>query len=140
MIVSQKIQWNIGEYLDSYSYPSAVGGSSIVFEIRRANYTEGYDCVFAMNEFYIYGTPRYIKVIKGDPLEYELSPKSKYMLICSDGIWEFISNEEAMEIGNKFYLLNDPLGLCHKLKNESTKIWINEDIFIDDITVVVVFF
>ena len=73
-------------------------------------------------------------------IEYELSPKSKYMLICSDGIWEFISNEEAMEIGNKFYLLNDPLGLCHKLKNESTKIWINEDIFIDDITVVVVFF
>ncbi len=65
---SQKIQWNIGEYLDSYSYPSAVGGSSIVFEIRRANYNEGYDCVFAMNEFYIYGTPRYIKVIKGDPL------------------------------------------------------------------------
>ena len=24
------------------------------------------------------------------------------MLICSDGIWEFISKEEAMEIGNKF--------------------------------------
>ena len=73
-------------------------------------------------------------------IEYELSPKSKYMLICSDGIWEFITNEEAMEIGNKYYLLNDPLGLCHKLKNESTKIWMKEDIFVDDITVVVVFF
>ena len=62
------------------------------------------------------------------------------MLICSNGIWEFISNEEVIETGNKYYLLNDPLWLCHKLKNESTKIWMNEDIFIDDITVVVVFF
>ena len=73
-------------------------------------------------------------------IEYELSTKSKYMIICSDGIWEFINNEEAMEIGNKFYLLNDPLGLCHKLKNKSTKIWMEEDSCIDDITVVVVFF
>ena len=73
-------------------------------------------------------------------IEYELSSKSKYMIACSDGIWEFISNEEAMEIGKKYYLRNDPLGLCNELKNKATKIWMKEDSFIDDITVVVVFF
>ena len=73
-------------------------------------------------------------------IEYLISRKTKYMIICSDGIWEFISNKEAMEIGNKYYLRNDPLGLCNELKNKATKIWMKEDSFIDDITVVVVFF
>ena len=62
------------------------------------------------------------------------------MLICSDGVWEFISNEEAMKIANKFYLKNDPKGLCRELTYKSTQIWLQEDICIDDITVVAVFF
>ena len=73
-------------------------------------------------------------------IEYNISSKTKYMITCSDGIWEFISNEEAMEIGNKYYLKNDPLGLCNELINKSTEIWKREDIVIDDITVVVVFY
>ena len=73
-------------------------------------------------------------------IEYEISNKSKYMLLCSDGIWEFISNEQAMNIGNKYYLRNDAAGLCHELTNKSTAIWIKEDVIIDDITVVAVFF
>ena len=36
-------------------------------------------------------------------IEYTIKPQSKYMIICSDGVWEFITNEEAMNIGNKFY-------------------------------------
>jgi serine/threonine protein phosphatase PrpC len=73
-------------------------------------------------------------------IEYNINYKSKYMLLCSDGIWEFISNEQAMNIGNKYYLRNDPNGLCHELTNKSTAIWMKEDITIDDITVVAVFF
>ena len=73
-------------------------------------------------------------------IEYEINPKSKYMIICSDGIWEFISNEEAMEIGKKYYIRHDPVGLCNELISKSTEIWKVEDEVIDDITVVVVFF
>ena len=73
-------------------------------------------------------------------MEYTITSKSKYLLVCSDGIWEFISNEEAMNIANKYYLKNDPMGLCRELTNKSTKIWLQEDICIDDITVVAVFF
>ena len=75
-------------------------------------------------------------------IEYTLNPKSKYMIICSDGIWEYISNEEAMNIANNYYLQNNPLGLCKDLTRTSTDIWNSEDLDgdVDDITVVVVFF
>ena len=73
-------------------------------------------------------------------IEYNINIKSKYMIICSDGIWEFINNEQAMEIGNKYYLRNDPNGLCNELAKNATELWTKEDIVIDDITVVVAFF
>ena len=73
-------------------------------------------------------------------IEYNLNPQSKYMLICSDGIWEFISNEECMTIANRYYLRNDAIGLCNDLTNISTANWLKEDIVVDDITCVVVFF
>ena len=37
-------------------------------------------------------------------IEYTLDEKAKYMMICSDGIWEFINNEEVMKIANSYYL------------------------------------
>ena len=44
-----------------------------------------------------------VKVIPNPQIiEYKLSPKNKYILLWSDGIWEFICKEEAMKIGNKF--------------------------------------
>ena len=73
-------------------------------------------------------------------VEYTLDSNSKYMLIASDGIWEFITNEEAMRIGNKFYLRNDAMGLCNELYRESVNYWLKEDCIIDDITLIVVFF
>ena len=73
-------------------------------------------------------------------IEYTLNLKSKYMLVCSDGIFEFINNEEVMKIANNFYERNDPLGLCKTLTDKSTKLWLNNDNYVDDITVVTVFF
>ena len=73
-------------------------------------------------------------------VEYTLDSNSKYMLIASDGIWEFITNEEAMRVGNKFYLRNDAMGLCNELYRESVNYWLKEDCVIDDITLIVVFF
>ena len=75
-------------------------------------------------------------------IEYKLNPQSKYMIICSDGIWEYISNEQAMIIGNKYYEKNDPIGLCKELTEKSNEIWMkeSEEGDIDDMTVVAVFF
>ena len=73
-------------------------------------------------------------------VEYSINNNSKYMLICSDGVWEFISNEDAMKIGNKFYLRNDAMGLCQELYKKSVEFWEKEDECIDDITAITVFF
>ena len=73
-------------------------------------------------------------------IEYTVNTTTKYILMCSDGIWEFISNEEAMKIANKYYLRDDAKSLCQDLTNISTSRWLKEDIVVDDITVVAVFF
>ena len=73
-------------------------------------------------------------------VEYIIDPYTKYMIVASDGIWEFISNEQAMKFCNKFYLRNDPVGLCQELSQKSISLWEKNDCAIDDITVVVVFF
>ena len=73
-------------------------------------------------------------------IEYTLNMKSKYMLVCSDGIFEFISNEEVMNIANAFYSKNDVFGLCKTLTDKSIKLWLLDDNYVDDITIVAVFF
>ena len=73
-------------------------------------------------------------------IEYTIDYFSKYLLMCSDGIWEFINNEEAMKIANKYYLRNDPVGICNELSEKSIKIWEKNEGVVDDITVLVVFF
>ena len=72
--------------------------------------------------------------------EYTIDHNSKYLIICSDGVWEFLSNENVMEICNKYYIRNDVNGLCQDLIKKATFWWEKEDNVIDDITVVAVFF
>ena len=75
-----------------------------------------------------------------DIVEYNLKWNYKYMVICSDGVWEFLSNEEVMEIGNKYFYQNDINEFCKQLLKRSTEIWENEENYIDDITIVLSFF
>ena len=73
-------------------------------------------------------------------IEYNLNRGSKYMIIASDGIWQFMSNEKVMSIGNQFYPIRDPIDLCNELVEEASNLWDNEGIPTDDITVLVVYF
>ena len=73
-------------------------------------------------------------------VEYTIDYFSKYLIMASDGIWEFISSEQAMKLSNKYYLRNDPIGLCQELSQKAITLWEKNDCVIDDITVIVVFF
>ena len=73
-------------------------------------------------------------------IEYNISEETKYMIICSDGIWEFMSNEDVMEIANEYYLDNDVKGLCKCLYETSVDYWNEADYYLDDITTIAVFF
>ena len=63
-----------------------------------------------------------------------------YIVICSDGVWEFLNNDDIMKIGNKFYKENNPRGFCKEVVDYSTKCWKKEDVVIDDITILAIFF
>ena len=72
-------------------------------------------------------------------VEYTIDYFSKYIIVASDGIWEFISNEQVMKYSNKYYLRNDPIGLCHELSQKAIALWEKNDCVIDDITIIVAF-
>ena len=73
-------------------------------------------------------------------LEYDLCEKTKYIVVCSDGVWEFLTNENVKDIGKQFYMENNPSAYCHELINQSLNLWEENDIVVDDITAVVAFF
>ena len=80
--------------------------------------------------------------IISDPgiLEYELSESTKFIVVCSDGVWEFLSNETVKNYGRSFYLNNNASGFCHQVVDQSVVEWEKNDNVIDDITIVVAFF
>ena len=73
-------------------------------------------------------------------IEYKLDEKSKFMTICSDGVWEFLKNEDVMNIGIEFYINNEIEKYIDNLVKTSQNWWKKEDIIMDDITSVVVYF
>ena len=73
-------------------------------------------------------------------IEEKIDSDCKFIVIASDGVWEFLENERVAEIVMPFYKNDDPDGACKALIKESTEWWNKEDIVVDDITVVIVFF
>ena len=72
--------------------------------------------------------------------EFLFDEGDKFMIIASDGIWEFISSQECVDIIKNFYDRNDLKGCCEYLYQESSKRWLKEEEVIDDTTLILVFF
>ena len=72
--------------------------------------------------------------------EFEFNENDKFMIIASDGIWEFISSQECVNIVGEFYEKNDLKGCAEYLYEESSKRWLKEEEVIDDTTLILVFF
>ena len=73
-------------------------------------------------------------------LEYDLNKSTRFVVICSDGIFEFLDNQKVMELGKQIYLKNDSSTFCRELVKHSLIEWENNDTIVDDITAVVAFF
>jgi len=71
--------------------------------------------------------------------EFEILEGSKFIVIASDGVWEFLSNKQVCDIVNPYYSTKNAQGACDKLVEESVKLWMKEDSIIDDITCVIIF-
>ena len=73
-------------------------------------------------------------------IDEKVDKDTKFIVVASDGIWEFLDNEKVKNMVMPFYEKNDPSGACKELIKKATEFWNQEDIVVDDITVVVVFF
>ena len=73
-------------------------------------------------------------------IEDTLDKDTKFIFAASDGVWEFLDNETVRDIAMPYYEKNDQNGACKELIKKSTEWWNKEDIIVDDITAVVVFF
>ena len=73
-------------------------------------------------------------------VEYTLSRHSKYLIVCSDGVWEFITNEQVKDLADAYFKKNDISTFCTELVKFAVHSWEQFDIIRDDITVVCVYF
>ena len=72
--------------------------------------------------------------------EWEFMDEDKFMIIASDGVWEFISSKECVNFIGRFYEQGDIDSCCQFLYQESKKRWLCEEEVVDDITMIIVFF
>ena len=55
--------------------------------------------------------------------DYYLIHEVKFLLLASDGIWEFISSDECVQIVKDYYLKDDIDGALSYLYKKSSKRW-----------------
>ena len=72
-------------------------------------------------------------------LEYYLCKEDKFIILGSDGLWEFVNSQECVEIVKDFYLDKNVEGALTYLYKEASKRWILEEEIIDDITILIAF-
>jgi serine/threonine protein phosphatase PrpC len=76
-----------------------------------------------------------------DIKEYHLNNNSKYMVICSDGIWEVLTNEYVRDLGNIYYKKGQVDHFCYDLVQIAMNNWKSQfPNYMDDIAVVCVYF
>ena len=68
-----------------------------------------------------------------------LHPHDKIVLLASDGIWEFLSNQNVANIVVPFFEKDAPEAAANALVSAALSQWKRQSQSIDDITVVVIF-
>jgi serine/threonine protein phosphatase PrpC len=77
-------------------------------------------------------------------LEFTLTSEDKFIVLGSDGIFEFLSNEDVVKIVVPYWKLGDPQSAADMLVKEALGRWCKvsysqEEEVVDDITCIVIF-
>lgn len=77
-----------------------------------------------------------------DIVEYDINEKNpKIIISATDGVWQFLSNEQVKNIILPYYEEDNITGGIQKLINSARKMWeMKNPRFIDDITIILIFF
>jgi len=70
---------------------------------------------------------------------YDVHEDDRFMVIASDGVWEFLSNEDVAKIVAPFYNAGQAEQAANQVVRESANQWKMKEEVIDDITCVIVF-
>eukprot|EP00397_Hematodinium_sp_SG-2012_P028755 GEMP01030308.1.p1 GENE.GEMP01030308.1~~GEMP01030308.1.p1 ORF type:complete len:376 (+),score=85.33 GEMP01030308.1:315-1442(+) len=70
-------------------------------------------------------------------LEVKLKPADKFFILASDGVWDFLSNAEVIDICAPFCSQGDSEGAVHALIKEASTRYMEEEGRTDDTTVVI---
>ena len=73
-------------------------------------------------------------------VEYYIGSNTKFFVLGSDGVWEFLSNDKVKEVGKQFYLNSNAKEFCQEIVSRSVIEWRTNEICSDDITVLAGFF
>jgi len=74
-------------------------------------------------------------------LRREISNEDDFAVICSDGVTEFISSQEVVDMVIKHAgPERDPIKAARAIADESVKLWLESDDHTDDITIIITFF
>jgi serine/threonine protein phosphatase PrpC/CRP-like cAMP-binding protein len=66
----------------------------------------------------------------------ELTPEDKILVLASDGVYEFLTNQSVIDICAKF---SDPLEACRAVVAEAYELWLQYELRTDDITMICMF-
>lgn len=66
----------------------------------------------------------------------ELTPDDRIIVLATDGVFEFLTNQSVIDICAKF---DDPLEACRAVVAESYELWLQYELRTDDITMICIF-
>lgn len=72
--------------------------------------------------------------------EYKFLEEDKILIFASDGLFEFLENQEIIDIIKNYYDEGDIVTCCEDLYKTSKERWLDKEGVIDDITMIVIFF
>ena len=70
-------------------------------------------------------------------LHWDISPDDRFAVVASDGVFEFITSQNVVEMLAKF---KDPIEGAKHVVSEAYRLWLTYDDRTDDITIIVVYF
>ena len=68
-----------------------------------------------------------------------LDNSDRFIIIASDGVWEFLSNEAIAKIVWPYYAKNSPEQAGNAIVRAAAQKWKENDTVIDDITCITIF-
>ena len=72
-------------------------------------------------------------------LDIIINDNDKFIILASDGLWEFVSNEDVRDIVNKYYKDFNLKDAVNDLMNFARKKFENVGKYVDDITIILIF-